>query len=148
MLDLGVAFVLGIAATLITLGAYGWATAPVPDDYQPRHLPHPDALVRAITDPRTALWRQSAAPWSHRPPTGPYPPNVTVTKPKENSPMDLKKIAVRAVVTAIQAVLAVLVAAGTTDLSVETAQAALMAGVAALLSVAYNTANQYLEANP
>lgn len=59
--------------------------------------------------------------------------------------MDVKKIAVRAAVTAVQAVLAVLVAAGTTDLSVDTLQAALMAGVAALLSVAYNTANQYLE---
>jgi hypothetical protein len=58
--------------------------------------------------------------------------------------MDIKKIAVRAFVTAVQAVLAVLVAAGTTDLSVDTVQAALMAGVAALLSVAYNAANQYL----
>ena len=58
--------------------------------------------------------------------------------------MDPKKILVRALVTAFQAVLAVLVAAGTTDLNVETAQAALMAGVAALLSVLYNTANQWL----
>lgn len=62
--------------------------------------------------------------------------------------MDIKKIALRAVVTAVQAVLAVLVAAGTTDLSIETAQAALAAGVAALLSVVYNATSQWLEANP
>lgn len=60
----------------------------------------------------------------------------------------LKELAVRAGVTVVEAVLGVLVAAGTTDLNVDTGKAALVAGVAAGLSVLYNAAKQYLAEQP
>jgi hypothetical protein len=67
--------------------------------------------------------------------------------PSQRRP-SMKEIIVRAVVTAVEAVLAVLVAAGTTNLNVETGEAALLAGVAALISAGYNAARQWLEAQP
>lgn len=68
--------------------------------------------------------------------------------PEETFTMfDVKTIAVRAFVTAVQAVLAVLIAAGATNLSIETAQAAVVAGLGAVLSVLYNAANQWLAAH-
>lgn len=62
--------------------------------------------------------------------------------------MDLRTIAVRAFVTFIEAATATLVAAGTTGLTVETGQAALLAGAAAVLSVVYNTARGWLRTHP
>jgi hypothetical protein len=58
----------------------------------------------------------------------------------------LKAIIVRAVVTAFEAALGVLIAAGTTNLDVEVYQGALAAGIAAALSVLYNAAKSYLAA--
>lgn len=63
-----------------------------------------------------------------------------------SSPMDIKSIFIRAVVTAFEAALAVLLATGLTDLSTEVYQGVLIAGAAAGLSVVYNALRQYLDA--
>ena len=62
--------------------------------------------------------------------------------------MDPRTIAVRAFVTFIEAATGALVVAGATDLTVEAAEAAALAGVAAVISVAYNTARGWLAAHP
>jgi hypothetical protein len=54
-------------------------------------------------------------------------------------------IAHRAVVTAVEAVLAVMLASGLTDLSPQTTETALVTGAAAGLSVIYNALRQYLD---
>jgi hypothetical protein len=56
----------------------------------------------------------------------------------------VKAVVVRAVVTAVEAVLGIVIAAGVTNLDVETAEAALVAGLAAALSVLYNAAKDWL----
>jgi hypothetical protein len=61
------------------------------------------------------------------------------------SSVDIRTIAVRAVVTAFEAALAVLLASGLTDLSPEVYQTALTAGLAAGLSIIYNAARSYLD---
>ena len=61
------------------------------------------------------------------------------------SDMDYGKIIVRAVVTAFEAALAVLLATGLTDLSAEVYQGVLVAGLAAGLSVIYNALRLYLD---
>lgn len=63
------------------------------------------------------------------------------------SDMDIKAIVVRAVVTAFEAALAVLLATGLTDLSAEVYQGVLIAGAAAGLSVIYNATRQWLDVN-
>ena len=60
--------------------------------------------------------------------------------------MDVKAILVRAVVTAVEAVLAVLLSAGLTDLDATGVQTAMVTGLAAGLSVVYNALRQWLEA--
>lgn len=62
--------------------------------------------------------------------------------------MDPKKIAVRALVTFGQVFLSVLLGTGVLDVSAGTAQTALMAAAGAGLSVLYNAATQWLDANP
>lgn len=59
--------------------------------------------------------------------------------------MNYQAIAHRAVVTAIEAVLAVMLASGLTDLSPELAETALVTGAAAGLSVIYNSLRHYLD---
>lgn len=59
--------------------------------------------------------------------------------------MNWKKIATRAVVTAVEAVLAVLLASGLTDLSPDALEAATITGAAAGLSVIYNALRQWLD---
>ena len=61
--------------------------------------------------------------------------------------MDLRTIAVRAFVTFVEAATGTLVAAGATDLSIDRAEAAVVAGVAAVISVIYNTARSWLTAH-
>lgn len=58
---------------------------------------------------------------------------------------NLKVILVRAVVTAAEAAFAVIIAAGFTGLNVETAEAAVLSGAAAGLSVLYNAVRQWLD---
>lgn len=62
--------------------------------------------------------------------------------------MDPRTIAVRAFVTFIEAATGTLVASGLTDLNIDQAEAALLAGVAAVVSVVYNTARGWLAAHP
>jgi hypothetical protein len=62
-----------------------------------------------------------------------------------SSRMDIKSIATRAVVTALEAAIAVLLASGLTDLSPELAEGVAVAAGAAGLSVIYNSLRQYLE---
>ncbi|HLT70063.1 MAG TPA: hypothetical protein VKZ72_07845 [Acidimicrobiales bacterium] len=59
--------------------------------------------------------------------------------------MDVRAILVRAVVTAVEAVLAVLLSAGLTDLDATGVQTALVTGIAAGLSAAYNALRQWLD---
>ena len=59
--------------------------------------------------------------------------------------MNIQKIATRAVVTAIEAVLAVLLASGLTDLSPDALETAVITGAAAGLSVVYNALRQWLD---
>ena len=59
--------------------------------------------------------------------------------------MDVKAILVRSVVTAVEAVLAVLLSAGLTDLDATGVQTAVVTGLAAGLSVIYNALRQWLE---
>ena len=61
--------------------------------------------------------------------------------------MDVKAILVRAVVTAVEAVLAVLLSTGLTDLDATGVQTAVVTGLAAGLSVIYNALRQWLDAN-
>jgi len=61
--------------------------------------------------------------------------------------MDVKAILVRAVVTAVEAVLSVLLSAGLTDLDATGVQTAVVTGLAAGLSVVYNALRQWLEAS-
>lgn len=61
--------------------------------------------------------------------------------------MNLKTIALRAVVTAFEATLGVLLASGLTDLSADAVETAAVAGLAAGLSVAYNAATRWLAEN-
>ena len=60
--------------------------------------------------------------------------------------MDVKAILVRAVVTAVEAVLSVVLSAGLTDLDATGVQTAVVTGLAAGLSVVYNALRQWLEA--
>lgn len=60
--------------------------------------------------------------------------------------MDIKTIGVRAVVTAVEAVLAVLLATGLSDLTATGLQTALVTGAAAGLSVIWNALNGWLAA--
>lgn len=59
--------------------------------------------------------------------------------------MNYKKIFTRAVVTAIEAALAVLLASGLTDLSPDALEAVAVTGAAAGLSVIYNSLRQWLD---
>jgi hypothetical protein len=54
-------------------------------------------------------------------------------------------ILLRAAVTFVEAALGVIVAAGTTNLNIETAEAAAIAGVAAAGSVLYNAVRAWLD---
>ncbi len=66
-----------------------------------------------------------------------------IPRNKEN-PMNIQKIAVRAVVTFLQVAISVLVAGGALDVSASIAETAVMSGAGAALSVIYNAATQYL----
>jgi len=59
--------------------------------------------------------------------------------------MDVRAILVRAVVTAVEAVLAVVLSAGLTDLDATGVQTAVVTGIAAGLSAIYNALRQWLE---
>lgn len=61
--------------------------------------------------------------------------------------MDLKKLGVRALVTFLQVFLSVVIGTGVLDVSASTAQTALMSALGAGLSVVYNAATQWLQAN-
>ena len=61
--------------------------------------------------------------------------------------MDVRAILVRAVVTAVEAVLAVLLSTGLTDLDATGVQTAAVTGIAAGLSVVYNALRQWLDAS-
>jgi 2-methylisocitrate lyase-like PEP mutase family enzyme len=62
--------------------------------------------------------------------------------------MDLRTIAVRAFVTFIEAATGALVASGVTDLTIERAQAVVLAGAAAVVSVVYNASRHWLDTHP
>jgi hypothetical protein len=59
--------------------------------------------------------------------------------------VDYQKILTRAVVTAIEACIGVLLASGVLDLSADGGQTALLVGATAGASVVYNALRQYLE---
>ena len=61
--------------------------------------------------------------------------------------MDLKKLGVRALVTLLQVFLSVVIGTGVLDVSASTANTALMSALGAGLSVVYNAATQWLQAN-
>lgn len=61
--------------------------------------------------------------------------------------MDLKKLGVRALVTFLQVFLSVVIGTGVLDVSASTANTALMSALGAGLSVVYNAATQWLQAN-
>lgn len=61
--------------------------------------------------------------------------------------MNIQKILTRAVVTAVEAVLAVLLASGLTDLSPDGLETAAITGIAAGLSVIYNALRTWLDTN-
>ena len=66
-------------------------------------------------------------------------------RPNERqSPMNVQKILVRAVVTFIQVAISVLIGKGILDVSADVAQVAVMSGAGAALSVIYNAATQWL----
>jgi hypothetical protein len=58
--------------------------------------------------------------------------------------VDIQKILTRAVVTAIEACIGVLLASGVLDLSADGGQTALLVGASAGASVIYNALNQHL----
>lgn len=59
--------------------------------------------------------------------------------------MDFRKIGVRALVTAVEAFLALILASNFTDLTADKAEAAALAAAAAGLSVVYNALRQWLD---
>jgi hypothetical protein len=63
----------------------------------------------------------------------------------QGATMNYQKILTRAVVTAVEAVLAVLLASGLTDLSPNALETAAITGAAAGLSVIYNALRQWLD---
>lgn len=146
------AAVAGFGAGLIVAGIWivwsdsaDWAEQRArPPRHFEGHNPAADELQRAVSARRSDL-RRSIAPWSL--PAGqsaaPNPTSRDET-PQETPVFDWKKILVRAAVTFVEAALAVVVAAGTTDLNVETAEAAAVGGLAAVASFLYNLASQFL----
>jgi len=58
-----------------------------------------------------------------------------------------QKIAVRAAVTAVEATLALLLTSNLTELTVDTAEAAAITGIAAGLSVIYNSLRSWLDSS-
>lgn len=64
--------------------------------------------------------------------------------PHERNPMNIQKVAVRAVVTFFQVAISVLIGSGVLDVSASVGQTAVMSGAGAALSVIYNAATQYL----
>ncbi len=59
--------------------------------------------------------------------------------------MDYRKIGVRALVTAVEAFLALILASSFTELTADKAEAAALSAVAAGLSVIYNALRQWLD---